>query len=110
MKRLLITISTARCGHKNCIGIIRGNDEIIIEDVWTVNEKTLEESMVGLFSHETIEWVYYRLIDDDFDTSVSIHDFLGCKQKFDDYAGNTDGLVYSKRKLADNKKSLKINL
>jgi hypothetical protein len=92
-----LAISPNRCETKNCIGV--EGSTIVIENVWTLKESVIEEAMVGLLSHETIE---YLLMDNkeinDHKSAISIHDLIGWHQKVKDYVFNTDGLVCTKKK------------
>lgn len=98
-RRLLITISPVYCGNNNCISAgsyTEGKNIIVIEDKWTVKQKTIEEAIEGLISHETIEWLLTK-ISEIKDTIVCLHDIVGSKQKVRDYVGNTDGIVWNRK-------------
>ena len=71
-----LTISTNLCGNPNCIGIGPFGTEgpkrlITIEGVWTLQQLTIEKAIVGLLSHETIEYLVWKFVDD------NIHQLLG---------------------------------
>lgn len=89
-KNLLVRISPYKCGNENCIKVWEG--EIWIEDSWTLNQSTIQKAIVGLISHETIEWVLEKITP-----LEDIHSLIGSHQKIEDYIGNTDGIVYPKK-------------
>lgn len=93
-----VTIEPVYCGNKNCIGL-RGYEygkkpprTIIIEDVWNLPSQVIENAMVGLISHETIEFLNICLVPEEI--RGNIHDLIGSGQEIEDYIGNADGLVF----------------
>jgi hypothetical protein len=92
-----VTIEPVYCRNKNCIGL-RGYEygkkpprTIVIEDTWDLSNEVIENAMVGLISHETIEYLVHCLEEED---CVDLHELIGSGQEVSDYIGNTDGLVF----------------
>lgn len=94
-----LAISPIQCGNRNCIGVIGKpypqipKAQIVIEDTWDVGEDQIENSIVGLISHETVEYLLLklepRLLSD-------LHAIVGHGQEIQDYMENTDGIVLGK--------------
>jgi len=92
------------CGNKNCIGILGSayghvpEDTIIIEDLWDTPVKVMyrlsdeetEEAMVGLLSHETVEYLLLKLHPE---LLCDLHTILGHGQEVENYVSNADGIV-----------------
>ena len=97
-----IIISEVTCGNRNCIGVEPyctkpPNPNIIIEDYWDLPQAVIEDSMIGLVSHETIEWLLSNILfNEDY---FSIHDLIGTVSKIEQYIGNYDGLVITNKLL-----------
>ena len=92
-----ITISPNRCGNRNCIGLgmhLFGHlppRVIEIEDVWTAPLEDIEQAIVGLISHETVEWLICEEEETQGEVFGDLHDLIGIKD-LRDYIGNLDGL------------------
>ena len=102
---MLITIRPVRCGNRNCIGLMPyeyGTTPprlIVIEDVWDLPQETIEEAMVGLISHETIEWILAKWeAKGEIEEFLDLHDLIG-ELTFQDYVKNVDGLPKVAEKL-----------
>lgn len=97
-----IIISDTKCGNSNCIGVEAygwkkpPNPNIIIEDTWDIPQELIEEAMVGLISHETIEWLIHTMFFHS-DLNSDIHDLIGNNQTFKEYAKTQNGIVIRKR-------------
>ena len=72
---------------------------IVIEDVWDLPQETIEEAMVGLISHETIEWILAKWeAEGEIEEFLDLHDLIG-ELTFQDYVKNVDGLPKVAEKL-----------
>ncbi|MGD6852394.1 MAG: hypothetical protein ACQCN6_10085 [Candidatus Bathyarchaeia archaeon] len=81
-------------GHDN-IGIDCTTQEVMtIEGKWKASQPLIERTIVGILSHETIEYML-------FNERNSIHYLLGSRQTTKDYEGQNHGLVFSKRRLRE---------
>jgi len=97
-----ITIRSNFCGNKSCIGVdheyvedtrygrIELIPRIVIEDVWEEPVEVIERAMVGLISHETIEYLLFVI---ESGSSSNMHDLIGKEQSTESYLDNTDGIV-----------------
>src|SRR4030042_2737057 len=94
-----LMISSVRCGNRNCIGVIGRvypqipKAQIVIEDVWDFAENIIENSIVGIISHETVEYLLDKL---ELRLLPDLHAILGHSQEIKDYIENTDGIVLGK--------------
>ncbi|HDH44635.1 MAG TPA: hypothetical protein ENG66_04515 [Thermococcus sp.] len=96
---MIITIRPVKCGNRNCIGLVSFHYKmrriprlIVIEDVWDIPVELLEEAIVGLISHETIEWILATWeLQGKVPRFLDLHNLLG-QLTIKDYCGNTDGL------------------
>lgn len=94
-----ITIEPIFCGNKNCIGlkgfnfVVKPQPIIVIEDVWDCPQKIIEKAIVGMISHETIE---YLIAETEVEAGDiwDVHDLIGKGQRVRDYIDNLDGLVF----------------
>ena len=92
-----IVISPNMCGNKNCIGLLPcyfgeiPPRVIQIEDEWNAPIEEIEEAMIGLISHETIEWLIVEEEEQQREVFGDLHDLIG-KTELTDYIGNSDGL------------------
>jgi len=65
---------------------------IVIEDIWDLPQETIEKIMVGVISHETIEWILAKWeANGEIEEFLDLHDLIG-KLSLEDYIGNLDGL------------------
>ena len=93
-----VTISPNFCGNKSCIGLMGFNFVqkpkrlIVIEDEWVEPQEIIEDAIVGLISHETIEFLISE-IEFEAGDIWDIHDLIGKGQTTEDYRGNLDGIV-----------------
>ncbi len=73
---------------------------IVIEDEWDVPQEVIEKAIVGLISHETIEWILAKMeaegeIPDSF--LIDIHSLIGTLS-IEDYVNEESGLPLKERK------------
>jgi len=112
-----LTISKNFCGNKSCIGLMpfgfgqKPKRLIIIEDEWVESREIIEDAIIGLISHETIEFLLAQMDYEIIFTSrglhkenlnrlaliMDIHQLIGEGQTVKDYCGNHDGIVETNR-------------
>jgi len=70
---------------------------IIIGDKWDISEEIIEQSIVGLLSHETVEFLIFKFQGPSHPVYVqdlpNIHNLIGENQQIVDYVENTNGIV-----------------
>ena len=104
-----VVISEIMCGNPNCIGVEPygvkpPKPNIIIEDVWDLPQTVIEKAMVGLISHETIEYLLANILFN-YPKFWNLHGLIGSGQSFEEYAKSMDGLIVVQKQSVPAKKT-----